>query len=115
MALREAINDRGKLMFHRLVARRLRSEPALRDDALRLVDSWRDEGLAESYVAEWRELLDLPDIELTRMLCGRDRRMTRLRRSSPFAVLPAFTIPDDGQRRKLWCLARRDARAPLGI
>ena len=55
---RESINDRAKLILHRLVARRLRANPALLDDAKTRLQLM--EGPAPDYVAQWVHVLERP-------------------------------------------------------
>lgn len=112
---REALNARGKLLFHRLAAARLARQPELLNEVRGIVAGWRDAGFVESYVFEWGELLrgSVPDIR--RNLTSRSDLMYRLRNSSPFAVAPSFVIRDDALRRKLWLIARSRAPEPWEI
>ena len=53
---RERVNDRAKLLYHRLVSRRLARDPSLVEHARRIVSQWSERANPQSYVAEWRTL-----------------------------------------------------------
>lgn len=98
----EAVNNRAKLMMHRIVARRLARDSSLVSIArAKLSDGSR----ALDASAEWRDLLSLDLPELRRQITARTERMERLRLSSPFAT--GFTDPQ--LRRRIWQLARKGA------
>jgi hypothetical protein len=99
---REFINDRAKLILHRLVARRLRANPALLDDArtrLQLL-----EGPAPDYVAQWVHLLERPAKDVANLIGSRSEQMTHLRVSSPFRLPEGFD--DETWRRRVWKKAK---------
>lgn len=98
----EVVNDRAKLLLHRLIARRLAREPGLIEAAR----AWLDPSVgAPSHVREWEELLRLEPGLIRRALVSRSERMTRLRLSSPFYAVSGFQDP--AFRRRVWRLARR--------
>lgn len=98
----EAVNDRAKLLLHRLVARRLAREPGLiRAARSRLVSSVG----APDHVQEWEELLRLEPGLIRRALVSRSERMTRLRLSSPFYGVCG--LQDPVFRKRVWRVARR--------
>lgn len=100
----EAVNDRVKLLFHRLIARRLGEDPslvALARDAMAKTRESREE---RSYMREWEELLSLDVDVLRREITRRDERMTRLRISSPLGCL--IDVADPALRRRIWRSAR---------
>lgn len=103
---REAVNDRAKLLMHRIVARRVSRDPSLVADAVRALSRAEARDPGRGYHAEWRSLLALPLAELRRILTRRDERMVWLRLSSPFMVLPGIDLTDPGLRRRIWRLAR---------
>ena len=99
---RESINDRAKLILHRLVARRLRANPALLDDArtrLQLL-----EGPAPDYVAQWVNVLERPAEDVANLIGSRSEQMTHLRVSSPFRMPEGFD--DETWRRRVWKKAK---------
>ncbi|SOD93898.1 hypothetical protein [Caenispirillum bisanense] len=97
----EAVNDRAKLLMHRLVARRLRDEPGLAARALEFVRA--TDGLAAD--AEWRALLSMDPATVRRKITERSADMTRLRISSPFGRVAGLGDPE--LRRRIWRKARR--------
>lgn len=98
----ETVNDRAKLIIHRLIARRLAREPELISVARsRLAVS--DE--SPDYVREWEALLRLEPLLVQRALISRSERMARLRLSSPFTSV--FDFQDPAFRKRVWRLARR--------
>jgi hypothetical protein len=103
----EMVNDRAKLILHRLIARRLSQDPDLIVEArsqLTVVDE------APDYVKEWDELLQLDPTHIRRVLTSRSERMRRLRLSSPFSN--ALDIQDPAFRKRVWRIARRGAPLP---
>ncbi|HEV7369402.1 hypothetical protein [Arenibaculum sp.] len=101
----EAVNDRAKLMMHRLVARRLAVEPALIDRARDALRSGSRDRPKLACMLEWERLLGLDPGVLRRRLTERSEEMERLRLSSPFAAVAGFQEPDI--RRRIWSKARR--------
>lgn len=97
----EAVNDRAKLILHRLIARRLVREPELIEAARSRLNR---SASAPDHVREWDELLQLEPALIRRALVSRSERMTRLRLSSPFAV---SEFRDPAFRRRVWRLARQ--------
>ncbi len=98
----EAVNDRAKLLLHRLIARRLAREPEL-IGAVRA--QLKRSASAPDHVREWEELLRLEPELIRRALVSRSERMTRLRLSSPFYGVCG--LQDLAFRRRVWRLARR--------
>jgi len=103
---RETINDRFKLAFHRVVARRLKADPALLDGARSIVRDWAMSPPVPEFVAEWGELLDRPPAEVRKIIVGRSENMKRLRVSSPFSMLFG-QVMDDTARKKLWRIVKK--------
>jgi hypothetical protein len=105
----ELVNDRAKLIMHRLIARRLKREPG----ALTWVRARLDEvgDNPPAYVDEWREILKGDVDAVRRRLIERSPEMTRLRLSSPFlGVLP---LSDPELRRRIHRKARLGLRGTI--
>lgn len=101
----EAVNDRAKLMMHRLVARRLPVEPDLIGRARAALDQGSRGTPKLACTGEWERLLGSDPDMLRRRLTERSEEMRRLRVSSPFAA--AAGLQDPGLRRRIWIKARR--------
>lgn len=98
----ETVNDRAKLIMHRLIARRLLREPDLIMAARSRLSA--PDGAAD-HVREWDDLLRLEPQLIRRALTSRSEHMERLRLSSPFANVSDFRDP--AFRKRVWRLARR--------
>jgi len=107
---REQQNDRAKLILHRLVARRLKSQPHLVEHARAVLDGWKtsaeDRGWS-GWIEEWDKLLGLPLPALRKAITCRTETAQRLRLSSPFAVVPDLMITDIDTRKRIWRVAQR--------
>jgi hypothetical protein len=78
--------DERSLAMHRLVAEKLRTNPALLDRARENLHRWRKtEGSPSLTLAEWETILSGPAAQVAQFLEERSERATRLRQSSPFA------------------------------
>ena len=102
---RESVNDRVKLILHRLVARSLRANPALLDEARARLQSL--EGPAPDYVTQWAQVLDRPPEDVAKLIGSRSEHMTHLRVSSPFRLPEMFD--DETWRRRVWKKAKLGA------
>jgi hypothetical protein len=98
----ETVNDRAKLLMHRVAARQLSVNPHLIDAAKSKIMGGVN---PPDYVAEWREVLDLDVKEVRRALTRRSEKMDRLRLSSPFGLVINFGDPV--LRKRIWRLARK--------
>lgn len=80
------VNDQRGLAFDRLVAAKLRDDPALVEVARRNLERWLGTASpgARRTLEEWRVLLEGPLPELLVLLESADERATRLRQASPF-------------------------------
>jgi len=81
--------DQRSLAFHRVVAEKLRTQPALLERAKANLQRW-EAGASPRVrpaLSEWRSLLDGPFQELLALVTTDEPRATRLRQSSPFAGL----------------------------
>lgn len=90
--MQERKNDRFKLAHHRLVARALKDDPTLLDEAREVVRRWKSDGRTPSYVDAWAELLSRPVDEVRREITRRTPEAARLRVSSPFALTATRVI-----------------------
>ncbi len=101
----ERVNDRAKLMIHRLLAHRIVSDPGIVDRARKAISGARAAGKAYEYLDEWQELLSRDPTEIRRLITERSARMDRLRVSSPLALVAGVEDPD--LRRRIWRKARQ--------
>ena len=77
--------DARSLALHRLVARKLLSDPSLLDTARANLRRWQQrDGMPSQALAEWGGILDGPFDHVISLLADRSERATRLRQSSPF-------------------------------
>ena len=102
---RESVNDRAKLILHRLVARSLRANPALLEDARTRLQSLV--GPSPDYVIQWARVLDWPAEDVADLIGSRSEHMTHLRVSSPFRLPEIFD--DEAWRRRVWKKAKLGA------
>ena len=106
----EEVNDRAKLIMHRLVARRLATDPGIIERARNVLD-WKRQRLDLDCYAEWERLLDLGAEEVRRRIVQRSEEMTRLRLSSPLGLVDGAFFDID-LRRRIWRKAKLGARRP---
>ena len=107
----ERKNDRFKLAHHRLVARALKDNPALLDEAREVVRAWKRESRHPLFVKEWDRLLSQPVEQVRREITRRTSEADRLRSSSPFAVIPTKVVHGEAIHR-LRRLTSRVVSAP---
>jgi len=100
----EQVNDRAKLIIHRLLARRVASDPRLVDQAREALSRARTAGDTFEHMGRWAELLARDPVELRRLLTARTDEMYRLRISSPLALVAGMEDPD--LRRRIWRKSR---------
>jgi hypothetical protein len=101
----ERVNDRAKLMIHRLLAHRIVSDPGIVDQARDMISRARAAGESYEYLDEWRDVLSRNPTDIRRIITERSDKMYRLRVSSPFALLAGVEDPD--LRRRIWRKARQ--------
>jgi hypothetical protein len=78
--------DERSLAMHRLLAEKVRVDPALLDKARDNLRRWRKtEGNPSLTLAEWEKILSGPAAQVAQFLEERSERATRLRQSGPFA------------------------------
>jgi len=108
----ERVNDIAKLMMHRLIARAIGHDPSLIDKARdALVRGTENHGY--SFVDDWSDILKEPAVVIRRRLTSRDENMTRLRVSSPFALVEGIYLADPDLRRRIWRSAHQMAGASV--
>lgn len=100
--------DRRSLEFDRIVAARLRENPALLTRARANLDRWMSSASpgARRTIEEWQAVLDGPFDRLLALLESEDERATRLRQSSPFCGI----VTPDERREILKRFAAYDTR-----
>ncbi|MGH7153204.1 MAG: hypothetical protein ACREF3_04685 [Acetobacteraceae bacterium] len=77
--------DERSLALHRLVAQKVRTNPALLDKARSNVRRWQESRGSPSFaLAEWEQILNGSVDQVTKFLVERSEKATRLRQSSPF-------------------------------
>jgi hypothetical protein len=103
----ERLNDRVKLLYHRLVARRIRHDPRLIERARGVARSLPFARADRTYVEEWRRLLDRPVAEIAAALTSRSSQSRRLRLNSPFPLVDDLRIDDPALRRRIWSVVKR--------
>lgn len=108
----DLISNRFKLLYHRLVARKLRRDPALIESARSVIESRPFTRTDRTYVDEWRRLLGQPVSSIARVLTSRSPESNRLRLSSPFPFVDALKINDEELRRRLWSAAKKPFANP---
>ena len=98
----EVVNDRAKLLMHRLVARRISQQPELIEVVKRNL-STGPRSLTSSQ--EWLEILERKPEEVCKIITSRSPKMTRLRVSSPFSSIA--NLQDPTIRKKVWKVAKK--------
>jgi hypothetical protein len=90
--------DERSLALHKLIARKVRADPAVLDKARENVRRWQQsDGSPGLALAEWERILRGPVNQVAKFLAERSERATRLRQSSPFAG-----ILTDAERRAIY-------------
>jgi hypothetical protein len=100
----ETVNDRAKLIMHRLIARQMKCDPKLIELAKAVIIQAKLDGRAYDHLSEWTALLEMEPATLRRLLIARTENMTRLRLSSPFPVV--VELQDTEFRRRIWKKAK---------
>jgi hypothetical protein len=90
--------DERSLAMHRLVAEKVRANPALLDRARENLRRWqKTDGSPSLTLAEWENILNNPASQVAEFLEERSEKAARLRQSSPFAG-----ILTDAERRSIY-------------
>lgn len=105
----ETINDRAKLLTHRIIARQLTTDPNLIPRAREVIANWRAVGQQYDFLDEWDRLLTLDPAQLRRLITARSETMTRLRICSPLGLASDLFTDDEALRRRI----RRKAKNGL--
>lgn len=95
--------ERFTLAFHRVAMKRLRQEPGLEREALRVLDRWEANGASiagSRYRERWRRLLTGDIARLEEAVCSDTEQAATLRSVSPLGFLL-----DDTERLRI----RREA------
>jgi hypothetical protein len=100
------VNNRAKLIMHRLVARQLRRDPRILEAARAVLDRRAAEGRDAGYAEQWGHLLDLGYVPLAGLLWCRSEVMDLLRSCSPFAIAAGIDFTDMNLRTRIWRKAR---------
>jgi hypothetical protein len=106
----EFINDRTKLLYHRLVARRIRHDPNLIEQARTALKLPPFAGSKTANAVRWCRLLDGPIGLIIDGLISRSAEARQLRLDSPFPFVEALKIDDVRFRRRLWRAAKRASK-----
>ncbi|MEZ4221793.1 MAG: hypothetical protein R3B13_12750 [Polyangiaceae bacterium] len=101
------IGEERSLELHRIIARRLDSEPHLIDEARARLRRWQASGaMPGHYAAVWLELLAGPRDQLVAILMDAGPRGRELRQATPFAG-----VVDPRTRWRVWREVRRALEA----
>jgi GNAT superfamily N-acetyltransferase len=100
----DGINNRLTLAHHRIVARALRSDPGLVDEARGVVDAWKAHSRDPPFVGSWESLLAGSTEALQQVMVADDVEAADLRRTSPFVLVSALIL-DHERVQKLWRIA----------
>jgi hypothetical protein len=94
--------DRRSLEMHRLIARKIRENPALFGQARAILQRWRRRSSANArpYFDAWRRLMDRGVEESLAVATEDSERATALRQASPFSCL--LTEPERTAFLKAW-------------
>jgi hypothetical protein len=97
----EVVNDRAKLLTHRILARQLSVDPDLIERARQIISKQRSVGRSYSFLDEWEQLLNLEPSTLRRLITERSENMARLRISSPLGLASGLFTEDEALRRRI--------------
>ena len=97
----EVVNDRAKLLTHRILARQLSVDPDLIQRARQIISKQRSVGRSYSFLDEWEQLLNLEPSTLRRLITERSENMARLRISSPLGLASGLFTEDEALRRRV--------------
>jgi hypothetical protein len=91
------IAEARSLAYHRVVAERLASEPAILQHARGRVGRWLDADPNSHFARAWDDVLKRPEREIAAFLTDPGERACELRQSTPFAG-----VLDPRERWRLW-------------
>ena len=95
---RETVNDRAKLILHRVLAGHLRRSNQLLVEARQRLKAMPQP--VPDHVRDWLEILDQPVDLVAKLIVMRSDRLTRLRTASQFQLSAAYDDP--AWRRRAW-------------
>jgi hypothetical protein len=100
------VNDRAKLIMHRLIAKKLKCDPAALAVARARLDRLGDD--APKHVCEWKAILREDVGTVRNRLTERSLEMARLRLSSP--LIGVIPLEDLNLRRRIFQKAKLGVR-----
>jgi len=106
----ETVNDLAKRLMHRIIARKLATDPAMIARAKAEYAGMDPSNDEIRHVREWKRILELDLAEIRRFLTSRGERGDWLRPSSPFVFASEIdALGDVPTRRRIWRAAKRVA------
>lgn len=102
----ERINDRAKLLRHRVVAHYLRRHPELIEKAKEFQAAQKERGYKNHALFEWDEILNLPIDKICKIITSRSEDSYRLRISSPLGVSSGLFF-DPSIRKRIMSLSKK--------
>lgn len=103
----DLINEETKLIKHRLMARKLLSDPGMIDRARTRLQFQESKFGETDFIQEWKTILELDLGEIRQRMVARDQDSYRLRISSPFNTISGLPFADETLRRRIWRSAKR--------
>lgn len=100
----EEINDRAKLIMHRLISRKVRRCPEILETVRKDIRKQSQQPKTPDYVFLWNDLLQMDVNFIARKLVERSDEMTKLRISSPLYQI--IDLSDVQFRRRIWKKAK---------
>lgn len=97
----ESVNDRAKLLTHRIIARQMTTDPYLIPRARQVISEWRSQGQHYSFLDNWDRLTHSRRPPLRRLITSRSEGMTRLRTSSSLGLASSLFVNDEPLRRRI--------------
>lgn len=98
------LNKRLAHAHHRVVARALKNDPGLIDEARRVVDAWKAQSSDHPFVGAWEGLLTGSIQAMQWTMVANDAGAAALRCTSPFVLVPSLIL-DHERVGKLWRIA----------
>jgi len=106
----ETVNDLAKRLMHRIIARKLATDPAMIDRARAEYADLDPSNDEIRHVREWKRILEMDPAEIRCFLTSRGERGDWLRPSSPFVFASEIeALGDVPTRRRIWRAAKRVA------
>jgi hypothetical protein len=108
----EDINDRMKLLMHRVIAYKIRHEPEVIDRARVVLQQMVANGYDEYFTRYWSNLLDQPISVICHEIGLQSEKMTSLRCASPLPVASGY-FTDEQVRRRMFRKSKKSLKQPL--